>query len=96
VPDPSLRQNPNTKQARRHVSRDVWAALASAAARQRDALPADSPRRRPSLPRLRFLELPDAAIGGAGTLSVVSEYLGAETIDNDTSTAPGVFEEGAS
>jgi hypothetical protein len=40
---------------RKRLSTDVIGALASAVERQRSALPADSPRRRPTLSTLRFM-----------------------------------------
>jgi hypothetical protein len=49
-----LRRQPKPR-SRRRLSTDVIGALASAAERQRSALPADSPRRRPTLPTLRFM-----------------------------------------
>ena len=33
----------------------AWPALSAAIARQHDSLPPDSPRRRPTMPRLRFM-----------------------------------------
>ena len=40
---------------KRFVGRDILCNLASAAERQRLALPADSPRRTPTLPTLKFM-----------------------------------------
>jgi hypothetical protein len=41
---------------RRRISPDTWATLLGAIRRQHDALPATSPRRRPSLAHLKFME----------------------------------------
>jgi hypothetical protein len=52
------RQNQRPKQAilkRRHISPDALNALAGAVRREWDSLPPDSPRRRPTLPRLAFM-----------------------------------------
>jgi hypothetical protein len=47
----------NTKPAKpqRRITRFAFQAILSAAARQRENLPPDSPRVRPTLPALRFL-----------------------------------------
>jgi hypothetical protein len=47
---------------RRRISPEVWGTVRARIAREHDALPADSPRVRPTLPRLRWLERP--ALGG--------------------------------
>jgi hypothetical protein len=46
-------QNPGLRQ---DLSIMVWAAFASAVLREHQALPTDHPRRRPTLPRLAFME----------------------------------------
>jgi hypothetical protein len=45
------------KKRRRRVSRETWASIRGAILHERDALPEDSPRRRPTLPRLRWMEV---------------------------------------
>ena len=41
---------------RRRIRPEAWSSLNAAIVRQHQALPADSPRIKPSLPRLRWLE----------------------------------------
>jgi hypothetical protein len=41
---------------RRRIPQQALQGLISAAARQRECLPLDHPRRKPTLPRVRFLE----------------------------------------
>ena len=41
---------------RRRLSRHALQGLLSGAARQRDSLPQDSPRAKPTLPQLKFME----------------------------------------
>jgi hypothetical protein len=57
-------------EARRRIAPEVWATWAGALVRQHDALPADNPRRKPTVPVLAFMRdaeiAPDAAIGTAG------------------------------
>ena len=43
-------------QPRRRISPSVWSTVRARIAREHDALPDDSPRVRPTLPRLRWLE----------------------------------------
>jgi hypothetical protein len=60
---PSLRQNGPTKQAqRRRISKETWNALAAAVEGERRSLPANSPRRRPTLPVLRALQAPSFSL----------------------------------
>jgi hypothetical protein len=42
----------------RRVSRETWASLRAAISHQHESLPPDSPRVRPTLPRLRWMEAP--------------------------------------
>jgi hypothetical protein len=41
---------------RRRIRPETWSSISAAIVRQHQALPADSPRIKPSLPRLRWLE----------------------------------------
>jgi hypothetical protein len=47
---------PSQPKRRRRISQLALHGLISGAARQREALPVDHPRRRPSLPSLKFLQ----------------------------------------
>jgi hypothetical protein len=61
--DPSVPQRQRRKQAaaakprRRSVSPEMWSTLRAAQAREHQSLPPDSPRLKPTLPKLRWLEL---------------------------------------
>lgn len=59
--DPPKRKS--TGKPKRRASADTLHAINGAVSRERDALPADSPRRRVSLPALKFMRDPD--VGGA-------------------------------
>jgi hypothetical protein len=62
-PTRQLTQAPNRPKPRRRISRDALHALAGAVRREWDRLPPDSPRVRPTMPRLAFLRR-DGEIGG--------------------------------
>jgi len=66
-----ITQLPRRKQAaagkpRRRIRPEAWSSINAAIVRQHQGLPPDSPRVRPTLPRLRWLELAvgTAAVGG--------------------------------
>jgi hypothetical protein len=48
--------NPRPHTRRRRISREAWAGLRAAISHQHESLPSDSPRIRPTLPRLRWME----------------------------------------
>jgi hypothetical protein len=50
--------SPTLTLKRRRVSRETWASIRGAILHERDGLPEDSPRRKPTLPRLRWMEMP--------------------------------------
>jgi hypothetical protein len=50
------RPKPTRLNLHRRVKREQWSTLAGAQLLERNGLPEDSPRRRPTLPKLRFLE----------------------------------------
>jgi hypothetical protein len=45
-----------SRKRRRRISRETWASLRAAISHQRESLPPDSPRVRPTLPHLRWME----------------------------------------
>lgn len=49
---------PRLRKRRRRIGRNTWASIAAAIVRQHGVLPENSPRRRPTLARVRFLERP--------------------------------------
>jgi hypothetical protein len=46
-----------TRKRRRSISREAWASIRGAVLHERDGLPENSPRRTPTLPRLRWMEV---------------------------------------
>jgi hypothetical protein len=56
------RHSHRNRQSRRPVSPDRWAAISAAVIKQHLKLAPDSPRRRPTLPRLAFLRDLDGGV----------------------------------
>jgi hypothetical protein len=54
---PPPRRRPISRKRRRRISRETWAALRAAISHQHESLPPDSPRIRPTLPHLRWMEV---------------------------------------
>jgi hypothetical protein len=55
-----------TAKPRRRIRSETWSSISAAIVRQHQALPSNSPRLKPTLPRLRWLEpaVGTAAVGG--------------------------------
>jgi hypothetical protein len=64
---PPRRKQAVTPRPRRRIRPEIWSSINAAIVRQHQALPPDSPRIKPTLPTLRWLEraVGTAAVGGA-------------------------------